>query len=132
VTEEETLPPGVYVLIGEELHLASRISKLYTKPNSEGKYFFSFPAPVAFVSSEGEYSFHLQFDRDYLRRVQGVAPEELRNFVAAVPLSTAPPIFENGNLLMVLGADSEVQVGWDTAYMKRRTKMSKQDCRKLA
>ncbi len=44
------LPSGVYVLIGQDIHLASRITKVYTRPNFEGKYFFSFPSPIGMIS----------------------------------------------------------------------------------
>ena len=46
------LPPQVYVLIGDEVHLATRTTKVYTTQNTEGKYFFSYPFPVARITSK--------------------------------------------------------------------------------
>lgn len=45
------LPPQIYVLIGEEVHLATRTTKVYTTQNTEGKYFFSYPFPVARITA---------------------------------------------------------------------------------
>lgn len=58
---EANLPAGVYVLIGQEIHLASRLTKVYTMPNSDGKYFYSFPSPVGQVSSApgGNYRYRV-------------------------------------------------------------------------
>ena len=46
------LPPGVYVLIGEDIHLASRLTKLRSHPDPDGRYFFSSPGPVAQMTSK--------------------------------------------------------------------------------
>lgn len=64
---KNSLPPGVYVLIGEEIHHAARLSKVQTRPDSNGRYFFSFPAPVAFVT--GTKSCHLKVDKQYISRI---------------------------------------------------------------
>ncbi len=45
------LPPQIYALIGNEIHLATRISKVYTTQNTESKYFFSYPFPVARITA---------------------------------------------------------------------------------
>lgn len=68
-----SLPSGVYVLIGQDIHLASRISKVYSRPNSEGKYFISFPAPVGkvFFNKRG---FQIKVNQQYLSRIKGVEP----------------------------------------------------------
>lgn len=57
------LPSGVYVLIGQDIHLASRITKVYTSPNYEGKYFFSFPSPIGMISGKKR---HLKINTDFL------------------------------------------------------------------
>jgi len=46
------LPPGVYVLIGEDIHLAARLSKVRSSPDPDGRYFYSFPGPVAQMTSK--------------------------------------------------------------------------------
>lgn len=46
------LAPQIYALIGNEVHLATRITKVYTTQNTEGKYFFSYPFPVARITSK--------------------------------------------------------------------------------
>jgi len=43
---------GVYVVIGQDIHLASRISKVYTNPNSDSNYFFSFPVPIGRITGD--------------------------------------------------------------------------------
>lgn len=60
------LPPGVYVLLGEDIHLASRISKVGSVPNSDGRYFFSFPGPIAQMTSK---DFSVKLDQGLLDRV---------------------------------------------------------------
>lgn len=74
----DELPPGVYVLIGQDIHLASRLSKVYSRPNPEGKYFFSFPAPVGnvFVNKK---DFKIKVNRDYLALIKGVEPLKEEN-----------------------------------------------------
>jgi L-asparaginase/Glu-tRNA(Gln) amidotransferase subunit D len=47
----QKLPPQIYVMIGDEIHLACRSTKVYTTQNTEGKYFFSYPFPVARITS---------------------------------------------------------------------------------
>lgn len=49
----DVLPPGVYVVIGQDLHLASRLTKVETSPDAHGRYFFSYPAPIGQVSGHG-------------------------------------------------------------------------------
>lgn len=51
---EEPAPPGVYVLIGVDLHLASRLTKVGTRPDADGRYFFSFPEPVGQLHRGGQ------------------------------------------------------------------------------
>lgn len=74
----DELPPGVYVLIGQDIHLASRLSKVYSRPNPEGKYFISFPAPVGnvFVNKR---DFKIKINRDYLARIKGAEPLKEKN-----------------------------------------------------
>jgi L-asparaginase/Glu-tRNA(Gln) amidotransferase subunit D len=48
---EDYLPPNIYCVIGDEIHLAARISKIYTEPNSDDRYFFSHPGPVGTISA---------------------------------------------------------------------------------
>lgn len=52
------VPPAVYVLIGEDLHLPSRLVKVRTEPDAEGKYFISFPSPAGRVQGDDEITFH--------------------------------------------------------------------------
>lgn len=54
VNDRKRVPPQIYALIGEEIHLASRTTKVYTTQNEEGKYFFSYPFPVAKITSKPE------------------------------------------------------------------------------
>lgn len=70
---EDHLPPGVYVLIGQEIHLASRLAKVYSRPNSEGKYFISFPAPIGDVFINKK-EFQIKINRQYLARIRGERP----------------------------------------------------------
>lgn len=49
----DVLPPGVFVVIGHDLHLASRLTKVETSPDAHGRYFFSYPAPIGQVSNHG-------------------------------------------------------------------------------
>jgi hypothetical protein len=60
------LAPTVYVVIGQDVHLASRLTKVRTMPDSDGRYFFSFPAPVGRITGDG---FHLRIDEGYIRRL---------------------------------------------------------------
>jgi hypothetical protein len=68
------LPPAVYVLIGQDVHLAARLTKVRTLPDSDGRYFFSFPAPVGRITGD---KFHLRIDDVYLRRMLPEAPVHL-------------------------------------------------------
>lgn len=65
------LPPGVYVLIGEDIHLASRLSKVGSVPNTDGRYFFSFPGPIAQMTSK---DFSVKLDQGLLDRLAPHAP----------------------------------------------------------
>ncbi len=58
-TRPHNLPPGVYVLLGEDIHIASRLSKVSSLPDADGRYFFSFPGPVAQMTSK-DFSVKLQ------------------------------------------------------------------------
>lgn len=62
--KENNLPPGVYVLFGQEIHLCSRITKTRTTPDSDGKYFFSFPASIAIITSSHNSK---QFRKDRIK-----------------------------------------------------------------
>ena len=62
----ENLVPGVYVIIGSDIHLASRLTKVCTMPNDESKYFYSFPSPVGQISSDKSSSFHFRFNSYFL------------------------------------------------------------------
>jgi len=46
------LPPGVFVLLGEDIHLAARITKVSTTPDDEGRYFSSYPGPIGQMTSK--------------------------------------------------------------------------------
>jgi len=46
------LPPGVFVLLGEDIHLAARITKVSTTPDDAGRYFSSFPGPIGQMTSK--------------------------------------------------------------------------------
>lgn len=70
---DANLPPGVYVLIGQDIHLASRLAKVYSRPNSEGKYFISFPAPIGDVFIN-KREFQIKINRQYLARIRGERP----------------------------------------------------------
>lgn len=63
---EENLKPGVYVLIGEDIHLASRLTKVRTSPNDDGKYFYSFPSPVGQILKSKHNDFHFKINNEYL------------------------------------------------------------------
>ena len=70
------LPPGVYVLVGEDIHLAARLSKVRSSPDPDGRYFYSFPGPVAQMTSK---DFSVKLDQALLDRVvaegrRGAAP----------------------------------------------------------
>lgn len=75
---EDNLPPGVYVLIGQDIHLASRLTKVYSRPNSEGKYFISFPAPVGDVFIN-KREFQIKINQQYLERIRGERPLQSKN-----------------------------------------------------
>lgn len=47
--DDRVLPPGVFVVIGQDIHLASRVTKVGTAPDAHGRYFESFPAPIGQV-----------------------------------------------------------------------------------
>ena len=74
------LPPGVYVLLGEDIHLASRISKVGSVPNGNGRYFFSFPGPIAQMTSK---DFSVKLDQGLLDRV-------------SQPAATVSPLLRTG------------------------------------
>ena len=59
---ENILPPGVYVVIGRDIHIPGRLTKVYSQPDSNGKYFFSFPVPVGQITGDS----NIKIDRDYL------------------------------------------------------------------
>ncbi len=63
---QENLVPSVYVIIGSDIHLASRLTKVCTMPNDESKYFYSFPSPVGQISSDKSNSFHFRLNSTYL------------------------------------------------------------------
>lgn len=60
------LPPGVFVLLGEDIHLATRISKVGTTPDDRGRYFSSFPGPIGQISSK---DYRLRLDQALLDSV---------------------------------------------------------------
>lgn len=60
------LPPGVFVLLGEDIHLATRISKVGTTPDDAGRYFSSFPGPIGQISSK---DYRLRLDQALLDSV---------------------------------------------------------------
>lgn len=62
----ENLIPGVYALIGQDIHLASRLTKVYTTPNDDGKYFYSFPSPVGQITGAKSDDFHFKIDNNFL------------------------------------------------------------------
>lgn len=63
---QENLVPGIYVIIGSDIHLASRLTKVCTMPNDDSKYFYSFPSPVGQISSDKSNTFHFKFNNNYL------------------------------------------------------------------
>ena len=69
------LPPGVFVVIGHDLHLASRLTKVETSPDAHGRYFFSFPAPIGQLAAQGAV---LKLEADFL--------ESLRTGPSPIPL----------------------------------------------
>jgi len=72
----EVLPPGVFVVIGQDVHLASRLTKVETAPDRNGRYFSSFPAAVGQVTGGGA---RLKLDRGFLDGLQSHArPPSLR------------------------------------------------------
>lgn len=48
--KQHVVPPGVYVFVGSEIHLASRIKKVTTRPMNSRSYVESIPAPVGQVT----------------------------------------------------------------------------------
>lgn len=48
--ERHVVPPGVYVFVGSEIHLASRIKKVTTRPMNNRSYVESIPAPVGQIT----------------------------------------------------------------------------------
>jgi len=76
--DEDVLPPGVFVVIGQDVHLASRLTKVETSPDRNGRYFSSFPAAVGQVQVTGG-GVRLKLDRVFLEGLQQSArPPELR------------------------------------------------------
>jgi hypothetical protein len=72
VSESPNLPPAVYVLIGQDVHLASRLMKVRTMPDSDGRYFFSFPAPVGRITAGAK--FRLRIDDTFLSKMLPGSP----------------------------------------------------------
>ncbi|MCK5130533.1 MAG: asparaginase [Candidatus Sabulitectum sp.] len=72
IDTDNMLPTGVYVLIGQDIHIASRLTKVYTIPNSEGYYFFSFPAPVGQITGK---DYHIRLDKEYLIKIKKTGKE---------------------------------------------------------
>ncbi len=68
---EAPLPPGVYALIGGELHLASRLSKVGTAPDAEGRYFHSSPEPVGRLHRDKRGAATLRLGHELLAFIQG-------------------------------------------------------------
>lgn len=68
---EAPLPPGVYALIGGELHLASRLSKVGTAPDAEGRYFHSSPEPVGRLHRDKRGAATLRLGHELLSFIQG-------------------------------------------------------------
>ncbi len=74
--EEQVLPPGVFVVIGQDVHLASRLTKVETRPDRRGRYFHSFPAPIGQVTGKGAT---LKLDLAFLHQLRDSAsPIHLR------------------------------------------------------
>lgn len=73
------LLPGVYVLIGQDIHLASRITKVYTVPNSDKKYFFSFPSPIGMITGEN-YKFTVDYNyiKDLISTTNNIEQKEIK------------------------------------------------------
>ncbi len=73
------LLPGVYVLIGQDIHLASRITKVYTTPNSDKKYFFSFPSPIGMITGEN-YKFTVDYNyiKDLISTNENIEQKEIK------------------------------------------------------
>lgn len=67
VVTDSKLPPAVYVLIGQDIHLASRLTKVRTRPDSNGKYFYSFPAAVGRITGTDR----LAVDNEFIARITG-------------------------------------------------------------
>ena len=63
----DTLPPGVFVVVGQDLHLASRLTKVETSPDTDGRYFFSYPAPIGQVAGHGAV---LKLEADFLEALR--------------------------------------------------------------
>lgn len=61
---EANLLPGVYVLIGQDIHLASRLTKVYTRPNDDRKYFYSFPSPIGQITT-AKKTIHFRVNNDF-------------------------------------------------------------------
>jgi L-asparaginase/Glu-tRNA(Gln) amidotransferase subunit D len=77
------VPIGVYVLIGQEIHLATRISKVRTSPDSDGRYFFSFPAPIGRVNrkrSTLHWRVHRAFAKAAIETNTRLVPVSSRNW----------------------------------------------------
>ena len=69
--DSPNLPPAVYVLIGQDVHLASRLTKVRTMPDSDGRYFFSFPAPVGRITGD---KFRLRIEDAFLNKMLPDSP----------------------------------------------------------
>lgn len=90
---ESNLPPGVYVLIGQDIHLASRLTKVYTSPNGDGKYFYSFPSPVGQISSTSGGLYRFRVDTDYLSELTKADTELLSGLKCVKPWGIVEHIF---------------------------------------
>ena len=95
---DEPAPPGVYVLIGVDLHLASRLTKVGTHPDADGRYFFSFPEPVGQLHSGGQ---QLKLGERLLERMRApasVAWPTRRGLLGAAELLVLDPFCGPGSL----------------------------------
>ena len=91
------LPPGVFVVIGHDLHLASRLTKVETSPDPHGRYFFSYPAPIGQVSDSGAT---LKLNADFLEALRSDPPPE--------PLVRAGPLGHVEHLIVDRFTDPRV------------------------
>lgn len=73
---DRSLLPGVYVLIGVDIHLAARLTKTRTSPDSEGRYFHSHPVAIGQITSDGSPDgYSVRLDKDYSMATPWTAPE---------------------------------------------------------